>query len=85
MKIHPKLTMNFEMWFRVNETEARALHALTLYGTDVFLKMFYERLGSSLEPHEAGLRTLFEAIKEQLPPILTKVGELEDEAKTLQE
>lgn len=46
----------------LNEAEMGALDALAGYGTDTFLRVFYKEMGKSyLEPHEAGLRSLFEA------------------------
>jgi len=48
----------------LSEEEARALAVLPSYGTDNFLKFFYEKLGRThLEPHENGLIKLFETIK----------------------
>lgn len=58
------LHVNFEL----NESEVRALHALTEYGTDPFLKVFYEKMGKTiLGPHEDGLRSLFDSIRRELP------------------
>lgn len=55
----------------INEDEMGALDALIGYGIDPFLAVFYEKLGKAyMEPHEAGLRSLFKTIKEQvLPPL----------------
>lgn len=56
----PKLKM--EVVLRLSEAEAMALWAVGCYGTDAFLETFYEKMGRSyLEPHEAGLRSLFGA------------------------
>lgn len=45
----------------LGEQEALALIALSAYGTDAFLKTFYEKMGEScLKPHELGLRSLFD-------------------------
>lgn len=47
----------------LNEEEIRAIDALTGYGIESFLKVFYERLGRAyLQPHEAGLRSFFESV-----------------------
>ena len=55
----------------LDEDEARALEALTRYGTDAFLDWFYKDLGSHyLKPYESGLTTLFESIKTQVDPEL---------------
>jgi hypothetical protein len=42
----PKVEL--EVAFKLNEAEVRALAALTEYGTDAFLKVFYAQLGSFL-------------------------------------
>ncbi|EBA18365.1 hypothetical protein RSK20926_11619 [Roseobacter sp. SK209-2-6] len=47
-----------------NESELRALDAMTGYGADAFLEVFYEKLGKSyMQPHEQGLRSLFKTIR----------------------
>lgn len=47
----------------LDEKEICALDALVGYGIDPFLKVFYEKMGRAyLEPHEAGLRSLFETV-----------------------
>lgn len=57
----------------LNEEEARALEAIVCYGADSFLKCFYEHLGKHyLQPHEKGLRTLFDGVSETLAPILSR-------------
>jgi hypothetical protein len=58
------LTATVEM----TKHELCALEALAGYGTDVFLKVFYEKMGKAyLEPHEAGLRSLFESVRSDFP------------------
>ncbi|CDN60000.1 hypothetical protein I35_1477 [Burkholderia cenocepacia H111] len=55
------------------ESELRALDALTCYGIDSFLEVFYAKLGKAyLQPHEAGLRELFSSINTQVPTILRR-------------
>jgi hypothetical protein len=57
-----------EIGLHLNESEARALKAITEYGAKEFLNAFYEKLGRHyLEPHEDGLKSLFETIKRELP------------------
>jgi len=59
---------------KVNEAELRALDALVGYGVKPFLAVFYEKMGRHyLEPHEAGLRSLFETIRAQVPNQLAQV------------
>lgn len=58
---------------KLTEVELRALEALVGYGTDPFLKVFYEVMGKHyLQPHEAGIRSLFDVIKSDLNPILDR-------------
>lgn len=57
-------TVDVKIQFTLSYEEAAALDALAGYGADGFLKVFYEHLGRHyLEPHERGLRSLFEGIK----------------------
>lgn len=57
-----------------NEVELRALDAMTGYGIDGFLKVFYEKLGKVyMQPHEAGLRSLFKTINPPVYDALNKV------------
>jgi hypothetical protein len=65
----PTVAMEFD--FRLSLEEARALDALTGYGTDAFLDAFYKSMGEAyLRPHEAGLRSLFAGLRRDLPPLL---------------
>ena len=67
----PKVEASATMLF--GEEELAALDALVGYGVDPFLKVFYEKMGKAyLEPHEAGLRTLFASIRETVPGILNR-------------
>lgn len=66
-KIEATATMRF------SESELRALDALVGYGIDPFLTAFYEKMGKTyMQPHEAGLRTLFESIRSIVPGILSR-------------
>ena len=65
-----------EAVFQINEQEMRALDALVGYGSDEFIKVFYEKLGRAyMEPHEKGLRSLFEAIRANVPGILNRADQ----------
>lgn len=58
---------------KLNEVELRALEALVGYGDAPFLKVFYENMGKHyLQPHEAGIKSLFAVIREDLAPILAR-------------
>ena len=61
---------------RLTEDELRALHAITAYGADQFLGVFYERMGRScLQPHETGLRTLFAALSSEAPQVTRRIDD----------
>lgn len=48
----------------LTEEEAGALDAITGYGVEPFLEVFYKNMGRAyLEPYEAGLRSLFESVR----------------------
>lgn len=65
-----------EIQLSLTEGEAHALQALACYGHKVFLKFFYEHLGTHyLKPHEKDLISLFDTIKSELPQHLDKVKE----------
>ncbi|HTJ77690.1 MAG TPA: hypothetical protein VL357_01720 [Rariglobus sp.] len=75
-KITQQPQIKLEITFTVNEAEARALDALVGYGSEGFLKMFYEHLGSHyMKPNEAGLISLFESIRRDVPPILSRTDD----------
>lgn len=63
--IRPKISG--EIQFYLTEEEARALHAITLYGYDNFIDAFFKKLGRHyLETHLSGLKSLFNGIKNQV-------------------
>jgi hypothetical protein len=70
LKMHkPRVVVETTMV--LSEDEVAALEALAGYGTEEFLRVFYERLGKNyLRPHEAGLRSLFATIRRDAPTIL---------------
>jgi len=72
-KITSTSQMEFQVTLKLNEKEARALNAITLYGAKGFLNVFYENLGKNyLQPNETGLISLFDTIKEELPRHISK-------------
>lgn len=78
---HARVELQLSM--SLGEKEARALHAISEYGTDAFLKVFYEHLGeSALKPHEAGLRSLLLAARGQLAPLLGRADKAREAFKT---
>jgi len=67
----PKVEL--KVTFQITEAEARAIDGLVGYDFDGFVKAFYTQLGESyLKPHEAGLRTFFESIRNEMPAILDR-------------
>ena len=73
-KLEQRPQVALDVTLRLSEAEARALLALTVYGEESFLRSFYKNLGrSALEPHEAGLRSLFDSVGQVLPPIFKRM------------
>ena len=71
-----KSDVTLQVAIKLNESEARALEAIGCYGSDQFLQFFYEKLGTSnLKPHEVGLRSLFDAVRKDIRPILARADE----------
>jgi hypothetical protein len=63
-ELRPRVAITYTCTLVLSESEMRALDALAGYGDDAFLKAFYKDLGTHyLKPHEAGLRSLFAAIR----------------------
>ena len=78
-KIKSSSKFEITIGLQLTEMEARALDAITLYGTEEFLKCFYQNLGKAyLQPHEEGIKSLFETIKNELPKHLKKVDKTRD-------
>ena len=75
--------MTFSVHMKMTESEARALNELTISGYDAFLKVLYEHLGkSTMQPHEGGLKSLFESIRKEIPKHLKRIN---DTKKTFQD
>lgn len=65
--------INVDVGLNLTMAEVQALEALAGYGTDGFLEVFYKQMGTHyLQPHEAGLRSLFATIRSELPPIIAR-------------
>lgn len=66
-RIEQRPIIDLEVSVVLSDAEIGALDALAGYGTDAFLKVFYEHMGQSyLKPHEAGLRSLFDTVRGKL-------------------
>lgn len=75
-KVRNKATINFSSTINLNESEIRALDALVGYGDDTFLKAFKEKLGESyIRNHEAGLKSFFAAVRDQVLPTLYDINQ----------
>lgn len=62
-KLHAKVEARAELV--LDEVELRALDALAGYGADSFIAAFYKVMGEHyLRPHEAGLRSFLEAVRD---------------------
>lgn len=73
-----RTTVSVDLTLRLTLEEARALHALTVYGADGFLDVFYKHLGTSyLKPHEKGLRSAFATFAGGLDPIIEHGSKVE--------
>lgn len=78
-KIKSTSKLDVQIILSLTEQEARALEAIVGYGTEAFLKCFYQHLGEHyLKPHEDGVKTLFETIKLELPKHLRKADNARD-------
>ena len=66
-------TLEVDVNLRLTMAEVQALEALAGYGVASFLKVFYEYMGKHyLQPHEAGLRSLFDTVQSELPPVINR-------------
>jgi hypothetical protein len=73
-KVKTKLEFEAKITLELSETEAKALNEMTKYGIDPFIKGYKKFLGSYyIQPHEAGLKSLFETIDDHLPIELSKL------------
>lgn len=71
MTIKARVSIAVQATMELNESELAALDALAGYGTDGFLEVFYAKMGRAyLQPHEAGLRSLFDKIRADVPNTL---------------
>ena len=67
-EIKASLSLDIKITLEMTLDEAIALKEITGYGVDAFLEGYYKQLGKHyLQPHEKGVRSLFNTIKENLP------------------
>jgi len=63
-KVEGRALIETTITLAMSKAEASALYEIAGYGADSFLKVFYKELGEVyLKPHEAGLRSLFHALR----------------------
>ena len=76
MESELKPSINAKISICLDEMEARALSAITTYGTDSFLRVFYKHLGKAyLQKYEVGVYSLFEGVHKFIDPQLNIVTE----------
>lgn len=81
-EINSNAKLILEVKLTLSEEEAKALNALTVYGSDKFLEVFYEHLGRNyLEDYEDGLVSLFNSVKDKLSIILKQNDNLRSNSK----
>lgn len=62
--LQTKISLESRVLVEMTETEVKALEAIFGYNVDVFLKVFYEKMGKAyVQPHEAGVRALHETVR----------------------
>jgi len=63
-----------KVYLELTEVEAKALYNMTVYGTKPFLEWFYRNLGKVyLQQHEAGIISLFDTVRNELPQHIEKI------------
>ncbi len=76
-EIKADLKLDMKITVELSLSEARALNAITTYGSQPFLQGYYKQLGKSyLQPHEKGVISLFDTIKKTLPSRLYNADEI---------
>lgn len=71
-----KIGLDAEITIILSEIEARALYGIFVYDVNIFLKVFYEKMGTAyVKPYEEGVRSLHERIRKLLNGPLWKVNE----------
>lgn len=73
-KIISQSEVTLNVVLKLTETQARALNAITVYGSKAFLEGYYKQLGTHyMQPYEKGLIELFEVIREEMPAHFNKI------------
>jgi hypothetical protein len=75
-KVRSTSNLEVKVIIELTEAEARALYNIVGYGPKPFLTWFYTHLGVSyLKPHEAGLISLFDTVRGEIPRHLSMADE----------
>ncbi len=76
MKVNNKIKVYFSTTLELTEKEMRALDALTGYGFQPFIKVFYEHMGEHyMKPYEQDLREIFAKVRTQIVPGLNAIDQ----------
>lgn len=78
-KTEVKSKLEFDIKFSLELTlnEAKALNEMVKYGSKAFLEGYYKHLGKSyLEPHEVGIHSLFDTVRQSLPEKIHTANDL---------
>lgn len=74
-----EINVNIKVTVELTLEEARALNAITTYGSKAFLEGYYKQLGRSyLSPFESGVTSLFSTIQDRLPDQIKQAREILD-------
>lgn len=74
MKLLNKVTVHYKCTLQLTEDEMRALDAVTGYGFQPFLKVFYEKMGRHyLQPYEKALQEFFAKVRTEGVPQLRAI------------
>lgn len=75
-QITEKAVVNVTATFTVTEGELRALEAMTGYGVDPFMQVFYKHMGEAyMRPYDKDMREFLKSIREIAGPILSRADE----------
>lgn len=73
-KLIGNAVLNVKATFELDEEELRAMEALSGYGNDAFIKVFYQHLGEAyMKKHEDGLRRVLDMFCKTTPSVLHMV------------
>jgi hypothetical protein len=83
-KFSNKIEVTTKYTVELSESELRALYDISMYGTENFLNAFYTTLGKHyLKQNEAGLVSLFESIRNEIPNLINSADQIRKKAAEL--